>query len=115
MDEQETIRAAMQILGRSKSPRKLEALAENRAKLSTEESREKQRTAQAARRERERVAKGDTQETGEKRSPGRPRTTAAPDPTAPKRGPGRPRKQTIESQKAAQDGTGAPEGANTHG
>jgi hypothetical protein len=96
MDRTEIVREAMRILGSAKTPAKRDAVLENLAKANaqpmTEERRQKLRDAQAARRERERMAKGVTQETAEKRSPGRPRTTAAPDPTAPKRPRGRPKK-----------------------
>ena len=99
-DEQETVRAAMGILGRSRSPRKLAALAGNREKLSTEESRKKQSDSQRARRERERAALGADTTPTEKRPPGRPRKPVDPD--APKRPRGRP-KATQGSAAAAQE------------
>ena len=93
--DRQTIREAMSIIGRSRSPRKLDALAENRAKVSTDESRRKQSEAQQARRERERAALGMTADTTEPRRRGRP---AKPiDPDAPKRPRGRPKKQDAQT------------------
>ena len=100
-EQQETIREAMRLLGRSRSPRKMDALAENRAKLSTEESRQKQSEAQKARRQREREALGIDTTPTEKRPPGRPRKEQSTDAdAAPKRGRGRPRKETAQTPGA---------------
>ena len=100
--ERQTIREAMSIIGRSRSPRKLDALAENRAKVSTDESRRKQSEAQKARRQKEREALGVAGTAPvEKRPPGRPRKqpeagSVADCDTAPKRGRGRPRKELTQ-------------------
>jgi len=53
-EEAEAVRTAMSILGRSRSDKKIDALNQNREKLSAPEVRAKMQAAQKARRERER-------------------------------------------------------------
>ena len=100
MDKTEIVREAMRIIGSAKTPAKRDAVLENLAKANaqpmTEERRQKLRDAQAARRERERTANSVAPEMTEKRPPGRPRTTPAPDHNAPKRPRGRPKKQDAQ-------------------
>jgi len=91
-NEQEIIRQAMSIMGRSKSPAKIEALNENRKRLSDPDVRQRRSESQKARRERERAEKGIPVEASaaEKRPVGRPRKVV--EETAEERPRGRPKK-----------------------
>ena len=104
MEEEETIREAMRIIGSKKTPRKSASSRENLSAAHsvpmTEERRQKLREAQKIRRDRERAALELDMTPAEKRPPGRPRKTVDPD--APKRPRGRPKKQ--DAQTSAQDG-----------
>jgi hypothetical protein len=90
-DEKEVVRQAMSIIGRARSPRKIEAARETaaarRGKPLSEAHKAKLRDAQAARRERERAAAGPSEP---KRPRGRPRKSdaqsAAPDARKPENG-----------------------------
>jgi hypothetical protein len=107
-DDPEARREAARLMGKARSERKIQAaraVAESRRGTKwTEEQKAQLRIAQAARRERERLAReaaGAGAVVGtEKQRPGRPRTRPeTADPDAPKRGPGRPRKQALEGQE----------------
>ena len=100
-EDENARRAAASTMGKARTDRKLNALAENRAKFTghSEETRAKLRMAQAVRREREkqeRAALGIVEPVKETKKPGRP-AKVRPDVETVPRPRGRPKKQTGQN------------------